>query len=1067
MFPYRMAKRPSFFASLWLSTLLYTTATLAYNLSTAISNFIPSCAEDCFNSFLYVSYGTSRCMPDPTLQCLCSRVGAGGFTLGEGALQCIIAEKSIGFCSDIDASDTVIQNAYGMCDDQPDAVQPTHKTITATLVIPTSGGIVTFPPVKTHTSTRYTTSITSMTISSYTSLPTTLVMETSSAPPMHTRSTTTSMTTAIRSTSSSFPPIFSSDTAINPLPTTIDQSSTATESATGTSTSTAAAAGGGNGDKADDDDGDKSLSRDQVAGISVGVLAAAGLAIGAIVIARYYRRRKYPTLKNGFLPMRDTWGYKPDRSDSERTNSWIAHQIRPPLDSFPPPPVPAYARPTASYRRSKYRPDAIGLAISPAYSRATPLTATSRRMSRLLPAKPVLPVLPLNISKKGSSPPLPQDEWPGPQHHGGPSRQDNPPRLPPLEVGPSASMKSPTESKPPPLAPPKLQIQTSNTVIAAPSSNYQRESTVTEFEDDGRVSMSPSAQVWRPPPTTPHSAGTYYVADQYGNWVLGDSRSVTQAGGSQNAVPQPPPKDNVIIPPGGDPKGKAAEIASPLSAEALKTSLAPPAEIVSGAWQASNSLQRPMGPRAPPPPNPSFPAQYSAPIQVQSITRRNSSNRRSLTRNLTRARTSGSSDVTTISTSSNDSALDPSPPLEPQGNLSPVVESPQSGTGRSPVAYPKIPTRDPRRISAAMAQGLNVRPGADKKAAPPPTRPMVYYPPGQPSPTLGMMLPPSVPGMASRWAPKVGRKPVTNPAAHRSGSPTMRMVEPSPEPEEQGPDPPPKSRAPAFFFAPTYPQPLANSQPSQHGRSDSNANQPVTQPHQVPVQRPFQYQNQQQRPYQPQYQQQQQQQSQPPPQPQRQYHPYQPGLQQPQQPQRQPQPQNQYQPHQQQTQQTQQQRYQQYQQQIQQQQKYQQQPQMQRPYYQQSQQPQPQQQLRQSQQHQRPQRPQRQPGDDLDQYQWHPLHPPRRPNPDHDPARTSGQSSSSAASSLLAKRLGPGRAANMVIPTDPARGKWRLDNSSSQDESTSGRDSSLPATPTWLPRLTPTRRGKDLFLNVQ
>ncbi|KAH7149402.1 hypothetical protein B0J13DRAFT_304948 [Dactylonectria estremocensis] len=1066
MFPYRMAKRPSFFASLWLSTLLYSTATLAYNLSTTISNFIPSCAEDCFNSFLYVSYGTSTCMPDPTLQCLCSRVGASGFTLGEGALQCIIAEKSIGFCSDIDASDTVIQNAYGMCDDQFDAVQPTHKTITATLVIPTSGGIVTFPPVKTYTSTMSTTSttsttlITSMTISSYTSLPTTLVMETSS-PPLMTRSTATSMTTFTRPTSSSVSTTFGSDTAVNPWPTTIDESSTATDSATGTSTSTAAAAGGGSGSNDDDVDGDKSLSRDQVAGISVGVLAAAGLAIGAIVIARHYRRRKYPTLKNGFLPMRDTWGYKPDRSDSERTNSWIAHQIRPPLDSFPPPPMPSYTRPTASYRRSRYRPDAIGLAISPAYSQVTPVTAKSRRMSRLLPAKPVLPVLPLNISKKGSSPPLPQDEWPGPRHYGGPSRQENPPRLPPLEIGPLASVASPTGSKPPPPAPPKLQIQTSNALTAVPSSHYQRESTLTEFEDDGRASMSSSAQVWRPPPTTPHSAGTYYVADQYGNWVLGDSRSVAQAGGSQSAVPKPPPKDNASFPPGGAPKEKAADTVSPLSADALKTSLAPPAEIVSGAWQASNAPQKPMGPRAQPAPNTLFPGQYSAPIQAQSIPRRNSSNRRSLTRNLTRARASGSSDVTTISTSSDDSVIDPSPPLEPPGNLSPVVESPQSGTGRSPVTYPKIPTRDPRRISVAMAQGLNVKPNTDKKIAPPPTRPMVYYPPGQPSPTLGMMQPPSGPGMASKWAPKAGRKPVTDPAAHRSGSPTMRMVEPSPEPEEQGPALPPKSRTQAFFFAPPYPQPLTTPQ---HGRSNSDSNQPVTHRHQLPSQQPSHYQNQQQRPYEPQYQQQQQQQPQPP----RQYQPYhpnqqpqqQPQQQQPQQqPQRQPQPQKPYQQHQ---QPTQQQKYQKYQQQIKQQQyqqQYQQQPRVQRPYYQQSLQPQ--------QQPHRPQRPPRQAGDDLDQYQWHPLQPPKKPNPDPDPVRTSAQSSSSAASSLLAKRLGPGRAANMAIPTDPSRGKWRLENGSSQDESTSGRDSGLPATPTWLPRLTPTRRGKDLFLNVQ
>ncbi|KAF7545412.1 hypothetical protein G7Z17_g9198 [Cylindrodendrum hubeiense] len=826
-----------------------------------------------------------------------------------------------------------------------------------------------------------------------------------------------------------------SDTVTSLKPTTIDESSTTTHSATETSTSTAAAAGGG---KSDDGDKGNSLSRDQVAGISVGVLAAAGLAIGAILLARYYRRRKYPNLKNGFLPMRDTWGYKPDRSETDRTNSWIAHQIRPPLDSFPPPPLPTYIRPTASYNRSSYKPDVIGLAISPAHSRVTTQTATSRRMSRLLPAKPVLPVLPLNISKKNSL--QPHDEWPGPQHYGGPSRQENPPRLPPLEIGPLASVASPTVSKQAPPPPPKLQIPTSNNP-RPPSSHYQRESTLTEFEDDDRGSMSPSAQVWRPPPTTPLSAATYYVADQYGNWVLGDPRNATQAVESRGVAPKPPPKDNVNLPLAGDSNGKKQDIVSPLSADALKASLAPPAEIIPGRWQTGNVPPKPMGPRAQPQSNVPFSGQSNPPSQVQQIPRRNSSNRRSLTRNLTRPRASGSSDATTITTSSEGSISDPSPALELPGNLSPVAESPHSGSGRSPVTYPKIPSRDPRRISGVTTQGWD----ANKKTAPPPSRPMVYYPPGQPSPTLGTMQPPSGPGMASNAAQKVGRKPVANPGLLRSGSPTMRVVEPSPEPEEKGPAPPPKPRAPAFLFNPPYPQPLNTRQSSQfqHAGSasgpDPAATQPYQQPPQQPPQQPAQYQYQQQQPYQSHYQQQEQQQ------------PYQ--YQQQQQQQQQPQPQRQYQPYQ----PTQRQSQRQSQQQPQRQPPYQQPPHQQSQQHQQQQpQPQPQRQY------------QQQPPQDHHHHhhQWHPLQPPRQPNPDYDPSRGSDQSVSTS-SSLLAKRLGPNRAANMAIPTDPARAKWRRENAGSQEESTSGRDSSLPATPTWLPRLTPTRRGKDLFLNVQ
>ncbi len=65
--------------------------------------FIPACARGCFASFLDVNYAASTCGPSPSLACLCGRVGLSGFTLGEGALQCITAETSIGSCRGGDA----------------------------------------------------------------------------------------------------------------------------------------------------------------------------------------------------------------------------------------------------------------------------------------------------------------------------------------------------------------------------------------------------------------------------------------------------------------------------------------------------------------------------------------------------------------------------------------------------------------------------------------------------------------------------------------------------------------------------------------------------------------------------------------------------------------------------------------------------------------------------------------------------------------------------------------------------------------------------------------------------
>jgi hypothetical protein len=87
------------------------------------------------------------------------------------------------------------------------------------------------------------------------------------------------------------------------------------------------------------------------------------------------------------------------------------------------------------------------------------------------------------------------------------------------------------------------------------------------------------------------------------------------------------------------------------------------------------------------------------------------------------------------------------------------------------------------------------------------------------------------------------------------------------------------------------------------------------------------------------------------------------------------------------------------------------------------------------------------------------------PNSDYTIATTS------SGNSLLAKRLGSDRAANMVLPTTnrtSTQDRWhRRDLLSPDHIVTPGRPNDLPATPTWMPRLTPTRRGEELFLNVQ
>ncbi|RTE73016.1 hypothetical protein BHE90_012556 [Fusarium euwallaceae] len=978
---------------------------MAASLPSEAGRYIPTCAEECFASFLSVNYASTGCDSNLTMNCMCSRIGSTGFTLGEGAMQCISAERSVGYCSESEASDRIIEMAYDMCNGRPDAIEPTQRTITATLVLAPSGGVITFPSV-TVTQPIETTEPTASNVphqrssstSSSQTLPTTLVVDTSSPPPLPiTRTSTKRSASKDRDVTTSSDdddwqfvtdPVFVTEPpttsgASTDVPTTfstrrssVSSSTSTTETAAATSTEAAGGAGG----KSEDDKDSGKLSSEQVAGISVGVLAAAGVAAGAIVLARYYRRKNHPKAKTGFLPMRDTWGYKPeDPRNGGGHDSWMIHQMRPTLDpSVPPPPPPAY-------NRKSLRPSTLGLAISPAPSSRTAHSSPLRRISKLLPAKPVLPSLPLKINKE-KSPPLLQPEWDDHEHHNiGSSSQENVSHMmAPPALSSAAGVGSPSRNKP---TPPKLHITTSSNA-GRRSSNNNRESNVTEFEED-RISSSAntnSTQVWRPPPTTPISAGTYYVADQYGNWVLGNSkRASVIARGSQGSKesqegvpPKPPPKDDNMSSAG----------------LARSRSLAPAAEIRPAGVPPK---EKPAGPR------PQYPSPF---FSSQNHPRRNMTTRRSMTRNLTRPREdSSSSNVTTITTSSEEPAPVPAVAAlsqEQQATLSPVVESPP----RHP--QPRIPPRDPRRMS--QMSDYNRRSG-------PPTRPFAYNPPGQPSPTLGMM---QAPQQQQQQQQQLNEPEVIPNVGLEKDSPSMRLVDPSPPPNEDEaftaqPMYPSRSEVSPFYFDPPYPQPLNTmhqpintSHSSQHRRSASGSQaQQAYRPYQRPpsnklssnwqaAQRlPQSYQSfQQQQPV----------------------HPHQ---------RQQPNTSYQRQPPQ---------GYQSFQ------------PNPNPPY--------PRNSAYQSFQYQQQQQPQQ------PQAQHSQIHPSRVQYQTYNPSPTTSQPRSGD-STLLAKRLGSDRAANMSIGTEsPKASKWRREDPNLTPPG-------FPLSPHWKPTLTPTRRGDDLYLNVQ
>ncbi|KAG6050071.1 hypothetical protein E4U39_004990 [Claviceps sp. Clav50 group G5] len=572
------------------------------NLTLELSAYVPVCAEGCFISFLQASIGLRRGQRIPSLQELCSADGKTGFTVGEGAVQCIAAERSIDGCLEQDANSSVIYRAHQMCSGQPGAFTPTHSVITATLVLPPSGGgPVSFPaPSSTHrVSRKPRKSRASKTTKTFkttgTELPSTLVVDTHS-PPRTTAATSSSSSSSASSSATA------SSTADTTLRTSVATETRPVETSSATATSTPGAAQGAG----------RSLTPFQKAGIAVGVIGFALVAAGSLLFLRLCRNKKKSEKKRisgTHSSKRDSWGQQLGKQHDGSGGSgsgggggggnvggesaWMADLIYPfrdapgasstestvPLTSAAKPttatplaatlttaaaaagPSNAEKAPEAgSY--SKMTPDSkditspgsnnriswhhsvLGLAISPVIStNASPTSkrsSVSRPRSKLLPDKPELSLL---LGKKPSTvKTAPADDT---RYYGNTT---------PYRGPPEKGMASPKPTRPSPHRSvlPKLVIPQQHdseekltNVGGTKSRNHPRESNMTEFEEDGRrsSSMSSEGHIWRPPSTEPLSAVTpYYVADKHGNWVLADQKTMSQGAARQGrAAPRTPP----------------------------------------------------------------------------------------------------------------------------------------------------------------------------------------------------------------------------------------------------------------------------------------------------------------------------------------------------------------------------------------------------------------------------------------------------------------------------------------------------------------------------------------------
>jgi len=903
MFYLRMASKPLLCLAVWTAVATYASAATP-NLPSEITGLIPSCAVDCFRSFVSGNYDTSVCGVSPSLSCLCQKTGRSGFTMGEGAVQCLVAEINRGSCRGVDASrkrlrraaipsiswsnrvaEQTISKVYALCSGVQNAAPETHSTIVATLVVPSGTGPVQVPP---------------------------------------------GAATNVGSAQTSSIPLTSDSSTIT---TAMTMSTTTSPASTTTSTSI------GSSSASDGTNNGPALNAAQIAGISFGIAATLGFAVGLIFFARYVRKKNFGDQESVlFRPKRESKGFGMLKSNQ---NSPHPLQISAPIHKTP---IDMdFRRPGDFHLPAVAKPEDIGLALSPPRSIAA--SAHDIRVERPLsikqPPKTYVPYRPSGqqgLEKPALTLTIPQ----GPE-------------------------------------PPQKELRTLQS---------SRDSVMTEFQEDGEVQSARGSNIWRPPPTDPQSTTTYYVADKWGNWVLSnrirDSRIHEHPGAMSSKESERPTGTATGFPVDRAPSYLPEDQIPKPGLAALKLSAnrpgpphvfndreeAPGSSSVYSAFTNPASVAAGSGTSWP---SGTLPLASVMPTQEGSAAGTkggHDQSKKPKSRSGSRQNRRRSQDsATTISSSvaeENDDRTGMN--ADPQNGLSPVVESPRTPvlSGRSPVSYPPFATPETpeRRRGQARKQSQAPRTGLPPALTlfPRPARndhaslPLVNLQ-GQPSPTLGVVdvaplkvqrRPPagqlsSTAGQRLTRPPGLNPNPVRNPAEFKTGSPEMRSGSAPPESERQ--------RHPS---APHQNQPY-----QQHHRRDSSL------------------QLQQQRA----------------------------NLE------AQPSTRSGFNPP-----------------------------------------------------HGRDNF-----GPSVSQGQLGPPWLPERILISPASATTSGSVDSTGSSFLLTKRLGADRAAALILGEDVGgkrRAKWQRDQG---DPGLAGREApaALPDTPGWLPKLTPTRRGDDLFLNVQ
>lgn len=253
------------------------------SLSPDITRIVPSCAISCLQNFVAVNYPTDLCSSQ-NFNCLCQSSSTDGYTLGEGALTCLVAR-----C--LEQDDVHRYAVYDICQNIPGALPNTHSTLIANWPSAPTGAV---DPSYTAPSTSATVASTSSTIPSLsTTLPSPPSTALASSTDSGLRTSASRASSKIEQNQTSHTGLMASATTAPSMITTSSQvasgapSSPARTAQEPSSTHTAAAAGNTSAAAPA-----PVLTKPQVAGIIVASVGAALVAAGLCLLLVCFRCRK-------------------------------------------------------------------------------------------------------------------------------------------------------------------------------------------------------------------------------------------------------------------------------------------------------------------------------------------------------------------------------------------------------------------------------------------------------------------------------------------------------------------------------------------------------------------------------------------------------------------------------------------------------------------------------------------------------------------------------------------------------------------------------------------------------